>query len=120
MLERPGKGVPVPDQDETQGAQLRDGIRQKLRTALEDRAVFPSTRDVVRAFNEAFGSRFEYSAFCRHGRAPLVRKALRWFDGLTEERKAEGLKRLFHSGSAGGPRGDTYRQLFEILIRNGK
>lgn len=89
--------------------------RDKFFAFLNDRRLFPSTRDVVQVLNDAFELSFRYEDYRKRGRRDLIQKCWRQFEDmpLTERRKVLRLlsrRTPHHPFSSEG-----YHELFRIL-----
>lgn len=81
-----------------------------------DRALFPSTRDVVNAANRYFGLDLKYDDFRKDGRKPLVRRIRQKYGELPAKVRRSRLRRLVDDLNADSE-GEEYRTLFKMLVR---
>ena len=95
-----------------------DEARRAFSTLLEDRDLFPSTRDIVDAINLHYDWQISYEKFKKRGRRDLIQiclSRLKTYSDIQQVKKTylfiERLKTQ-HSGV------DHYKNLFNILVGN--
>lgn len=94
-----------------------DELKNTFVTFLEDRNLFPSTRDVVDVVNKALHRGIAYEDFRKRGRKDLIRKCWTYLTTLPRKRQIEMLKTLFYSIPKEPEGIKPYRELFKILAR---
>ena len=90
-------------------------LRDNFVTVLNDRTLFPSTKDVVEVVNETLDCGVRYETFYRRGRAALINKCIHHLDTFPKQQQLNMLKSFF-SKIEDRPSGmEQYQRLFRLL-----
>lgn len=84
-------------------------------SALEDRDLFPSTKDVAEVVNSQFNCGIEYEDFQKRGRRDIIGKCMQNLRKLPEKDQYTLLRDFFHKIITDRSGMNQYRELFRIL-----
>lgn len=96
---------------------LKD-VAGSLAKLLQDRNLFPSTKDVINAINGAFDLKINYEEFRKRGRRDLIQRCLSYVSELRESKQIDRLESFLKQIPQSRLEMDQYRSLFRILTRN--
>ena len=82
---------------------------------LNDRTLFPTTRDVVEILNSVFGLELRYKNYRRHGRRDLIQKCWRHLEKMPSFDRRRVLQSLSSKDANSSFRSEGYHELFRIL-----
>lgn len=100
---------------ERERAFANEPARERFFAFLNERSLFPSTRDVVEVLNDVFELELCYEDYRKRGRRDMIRKAWHHFEGM-EFRKRRRVLRVLSGRSAQSPHlSEGYHELFRIL-----
>ena len=113
---RPHKAIPAGGSGR-RSTEIRStrALSDAVAAFLQNRAVFPSTRDVLAAVNFVLDSRLAYESFRRSGRKALIREFLSRLKQVPSRERHRRVKLLFDRFDRGRPEADEYRDLFRVL-----
>lgn len=97
------------------GVQAVEDVQSAFVTLLQDRSLFPSTKDVVDAVNRVFQWGIDYEEFRKRGRRDLINKYLHRLSLYPDNRRIKLLKSFFYEVSQKAVKVDKYSELFKIL-----
>jgi hypothetical protein len=89
--------------------------RERFFAILNDRDLFPSTRDVVEVLNDVFELGFRYEDYRKRGRKDLIEKCWRHFEGMPLTERRNVLSVLSRRSTDDPFRSEGYHELFRIL-----
>lgn len=113
--ERKAKRNNLTAQDRHTPIDSMEDIQNSVVALLEDRKLFPSTRDVVDSVNKSFQCAIEYEKFRKRGRKPVIRKCLRHLSDFPIRNQIHLLRSFLHKVREESGALDQYRELFRIL-----
>lgn len=102
----------------TKGFRPINGFSHRFADILESRSLYPSTKDVVEAVNEAFNWDIKYEDFYKRGRRDLIRHCLNLLGDIEESQRRKMIKSFLKNIRARKDLTDfdrDYRELFSIL-----
>ena len=92
-----------------------DPVKEKFFAFLNDRTLFPSTRDVVEVLNDVFKLGFRYEDYRKQGRKDLIQKCWRNFECMPLTQRRKVLRSLFQRSTNDTFQSEGYEELFRIL-----
>ena len=95
-----------------------DGIKTRFFSLLEDRKLFPSTRDVVTAINGEFDCDIPYKYYSKHGRKDIINKCWRHLSRYPRREQRKMIKDFVDRMLVTRSQKDEYRELFKILTNH--
>ena len=100
------------------GVHSMDDIRDTFVALLNDRNIFPSIKNVVKALDASFNWGIAYKNFWKRGRRDLIKKCLRNLDSSTEREQRKMLKFFLSRIEKQVGEMGQYRELLRILAGN--
>lgn len=89
--------------------------REKFFAFLNERSMFPSTRDVIEVLNDVFEFEFRYEDYRRQGRRGLIQKAWHRFQGMEFRKRRQAIRALSQRSDQSPYLSEGYHELFRIL-----
>ena len=89
--------------------------RDKFFVILNDRSLFPATRDVVEVLNNVFGLELQYENYRKRGRRDLIKKCWHHFEKMPIDKRRRVIQLLSNRSAHGTFRSEGYHELFRIL-----
>jgi hypothetical protein len=95
-----------------------ESLENSFVAILEDRVLFPGTKDVIHALNAAFRLPFDYAKYRRGGRRDLIRKGWSHLASMPQQRREQMMRNFLDRYLREFADSDAYRDLFKILTGN--
>jgi hypothetical protein len=90
-------------------------VRNTFETLLENKDLFPSTKDVVEAVNSEFQCGINYADFRKRGRKDVIKKCLSQLEKLPNGKQISLIKSFFYKVYREHGELEQYRKFFRIL-----
>lgn len=100
------------------GHRLPDNLRSNLTAILENRRLFPGTKDVIQVVNTYFNCEFDYATFRKRGRKDLIQRCWSHLESLPGKHRKRMIGSFIRRFAAEFSDSDAYRDLFKILTGN--
>jgi len=101
--------------DQKQWIGAKKHTKDKFFAFLNDRSLFPSTRDVINVLNYAFQANFTYEEYRKRGRRDLIQKCWSKFENMSLIYRRRVLKLLSRRTVDHPHSSEGYHELFKIL-----
>ncbi len=94
---------------------VTEPIEARFFDLLNNRRLFPTTKDVVDVLNDVFNLGFRYEDHLKHGRRDLIHRCWNHLQAMPVNERRRVLRALSERNQSQAPGSEGYHELFRIL-----
>jgi hypothetical protein len=94
---------------------VTEPVEARFFNLLNDRQLFPSTKDVVDVLNDVFNLGLRYEDYVKHGRRDLIQRCWNHLQAMPVNERRRLLRVLSERGESQSAGSEGYHELFRIL-----